>query len=553
MKWSSALLLFVLPGCTWGWIPAPLHLRPVSQLRHQGVTDSGSFLRRRSTISQHGKAPLRPLNDDVVRKSSSEVTMGLTVLGALTAPVVTLAALGTMDGVSRVVLNIPKFLNYQYRYATSVLQRGTLNAQSPVESLKSKLLENKDYRMNALRLFVKYDADEDGLITKEELSRCLQSEFPEGLTDSAITALLDTMDTDQNLQIDAEEFLRTLYGDVSKADCARLLQEARDAKLEGAYEECKKLTSDYAKTFFLATLTMEPIQAKATWAIYAWCRRVDEIVDGEKADPDPAKQEAELEDWMNRLEAMYSGGSSAELDTFDLAFKDMLRTFPDSDVEPYRDMVRGMLMDIDDDVRYQTWDDLYEYCYRVASTVGLMTLPVMGTAAGVTLQQARQPAVALGIALQLTNILRDVGEDARDRSRIYLPLEDLHRFGVTEEYIFDLAKNGGEVSDNYKELMKFEIARAESYYEMADSGIPMLSKGAQLPVAVAGQLYREILRQLEVNDYDNFNKRAFVSKERKLLAVPQLWLKTLTGGFDRTSAAQQPLRDGAKKEFSDAK
>ncbi len=105
------------------------------------------------------------------------------------------------------------------------------------------------------------------------------------------------------------------------------------------------------------------------------------------------------------------------LDDFDVAFMDMLKLFPGSDIEPYRDMVRGMQMDIPDRVEYRTFDDLYLYCYRVASTVGLMTLPVMGTAPGVTLEEAREPAVALGIALQLTNILRDVGEDARDRVR----------------------------------------------------------------------------------------------------------------------------------------
>jgi len=491
--------------------------------------------------------------------------MGLTVLGALTAPVVTLAALGTLDGLSRVVLNIPKFLNYQYRYATSVMQRGSMDNQSPVERLKMQLMESEDYRFNALRLFVKYDTDEDGLISKEQLSKCLQSEFPEGLTDSSISALLDTMDSDKNLQIDAKEFLRTLYGSVSDDDCTRLMEEAKQAQLECAYEECKKLTSDYAKTFFLATLAMEPKQAKATWAIYAWCRRVDEIVDGEKADPDPKIQEAELEDWMQRLQVMYSGASPGELqlDNFDLAFKDMLRSYPNSDIEPYSEMVKGMLMDIDDAVRYETWDDLYEYCYRVASTVGLMTLPVMGTAAGVTLAEARDPAVALGIALQLTNILRDVGEDARDRARIYLPLEDLRKFGVTEEYIMDLAKNGGQVSDNYKNLMKFEIKRAQEYYERADSGIAMLSSGAQLPVAVAGQLYREILTQLEANDYDNFNKRAFVTRERKLLAVPQLWWKTFTGGYgtaeagrklaQQAAAERQQQGSAGSKELSDAK
>ena len=150
-------------------------------------------------------------------------------------------------------------------------------------------------------------------------------------------------------------------------------------------------------------------QAKATWAIYAWCRRVDEIVDGPDVDPDPAMLRSALQEWDARLERMYAGNADNRgLDQFDIAFRDMIEQFPGSDIEPYRDMVRGMVMDIDQDI-YETWDDLYLYCYRVASTVGLMTLPVMGTAPGVTLEQAREPAVALGIALQITNILRDVG------------------------------------------------------------------------------------------------------------------------------------------------
>jgi phytoene synthase len=185
--------------------------------------------------------------------------------------------------------------------------------------------------------------------------------------------------------------------------------------VEAAYEACRDLTSAYAKTFFLATLAMEPQQAKATWAIYAWCRRVDEIVDGPNVlcpprmthmyppphmthmcacagpnvDPDPLVQRRALEEWNARLESMHRGDTDKSgLDQFDIAFRDMLQRFAGSDVEPYRDMVRGMVMDIDQDI-YQTWDDLYLYCYRVASTVGLMTLPVMGTAPGVTLEQAK--------------------------------------------------------------------------------------------------------------------------------------------------------------------
>ena len=320
---------------------------------------------------------------------------------------------------------------------------------------------------------------------------------------------------------------------ISAEETEQLLQDAMDFKVDAAYWECRELTSEYAKTFFLATLAMEAQQAKATWAIYAWCRRVDEIVDGPNVDPDPAVQRAALEEWNDRLDRMYRGDAdNTGLDNFDVAFRDMIKSFPGSDIEPYRDMVRGMVMDIDQDV-YSTWDDLYLYCYRVASTVGLMTLPVMGTAEGVTVEEAREPAVALGIALQITNILRDVGEDARDRGRIYLPQADLERFGVTPESIFERAKNGGAPDDNYVALMKFEIARAREYYSQAEAGIALLAPGAQLPVAVASELYKSILDKIELNGYDNFNTRAYLSSEEKMMAVPPLWFKTVTGGWEK--------------------
>ena len=274
-------------------------------------------------------------------------------------------------------------------------------------------------------------------------------------------------------------------------------------------------------------------QAKATWAIYAWCRRVDEIVDGPDVDPDPAVLRSALQEWDARLERMYAGNADNRgLDQFDIAFRDMIEQFPGSDIEPYRDMVRGMVMDIDQDI-YETWDDLYLYCYRVASTVGLMTLPVMGTAPGVTLEQAREPAVALGIALQITNILRDVGEDARDRGRIYLPQADLRKFGVTAQSILERATTGGKPDANYVEMMKFEIARARSYYRQAEAGIALLSPGAQLPVAVAAELYKRILDKIEANGYDNFNTRAYLSREEKMMAVPPLWFKTVSGGWEK--------------------
>ena len=177
-------------------------------------------------------------------------------------------------------------------------------------------------------------------------------------------------------------------------------------------------------------------------------------------------------------------------------------------------------MDVEQD-RFETFDDLYLYCYRVAGTVGLMTMPIMGTIkpGREALREASDAAVALGIGLQLTNILRDVGED-RLRGRIYLPLEDLRRFNYTEDDLMNC------VSDSrYRNLMKFEIARARRYFRQAEKGVHLLLEDSQLPVQASLDMYSQILDVLESNGYDNFNRRAYISKSRKLCTVPISYLR----------------------------
>ena len=151
-------------------------------------------------------------------------------------------------------------------------------------------------------------------------------------------------------------------------------------------------------------------------------------------------------------------------------------------------------MDVEQD-RFETFDDLYLYCYRVAGTVGLMTMPIMGTIkpGREALREASDAVVALGIGLQLTNILRDVGED-RLRGRIYLPLEDLRPFNCTEDDLMNC------VSDSrYRSLMKFEIARARRYFRQAEKGVHLLSEDSQLPVQASLDMYSQIIDVLESN------------------------------------------------------
>ncbi|MBF2036728.1 MAG: phytoene synthase [Leptolyngbyaceae cyanobacterium T60_A2020_046] len=285
--------------------------------------------------------------------------------------------------------------------------------------------------------------------------------------------------------------------------------------VESAYELCRQITAKYSKTFYLGTLLMTPEKRRAIWAIYVWCRRTDELVDGPQA---AMTTEETLDRWENQLEAIFRGYPTDEAD---VALVNTLEQFP-LDIQPFRDMIEGQRMDLYRS-RYGTFEELELYCYRVAGTVGLMSTAIMGVDAEqrtapwsreLPLPNPAQEAIALGIANQLTNILRDVGEDAR-RGRIYLPLEDLALFNYTEN---DLMK--GVLDDRWRALMQFQIQRARKFYLDAERGISQLSPDARWPVWSALVLYRKILNVIEENHYDVFNRRAFVPTWRKLRCLP---------------------------------
>lgn len=287
-----------------------------------------------------------------------------------------------------------------------------------------------------------------------------------------------------------------------------------------AYKESGIVTEAFAKTFYLGTqLLPEPAQ-KAIWAVYVWCRRTDEIVDAPRK-PEDTNMLTDLSAWEIRLENLFRYGIVE--DVLDLPLLDCKIKYPGLPIEPFVDMVRGMLMDIPDlgQDRYDTFEELHLYCYRVAGTVGLMSMPVFGCAKGYTEEEAKEPALSLGVAFQLTNILRDVGEDAVKRGRIYVPQEDLKRFGVTEEQIFEQ-----RLDDNYIAFMKFQIERARMYYDRALRGVPMLSPESRLPVQSSLDCYGKILDKIEENGYDSLTKRAYVSKTEKLLTIPFSWYRT---------------------------
>ncbi|CAL5062953.1 unnamed protein product [Urochloa decumbens] len=285
--------------------------------------------------------------------------------------------------------------------------------------------------------------------------------------------------------------------------------------LKAAFERCGEVCKEYAKTFYLATQLMTPERRRAIWAIYVWCRRTDELVDGPNASHISALA---LDRWESRLEDIFAG---RPYDMLDAALSDTVAGFP-VDIQPFRDMIEGMRMDLTKS-RYRTFDELYLYCYYVAGTVGLMSVPVMGVSpdSRAATETVYKGALALGLANQLTNILRDVGEDAR-RGRIYLPQDELEMAGLSEADIFS-----GRVTDEWRGFMRGQITRARAFFRQAEEAATELNQESRWPVWASMLLYRQILDEIEANDYDNFTKRAYVPKTKKLMALPKAYLRSL--------------------------
>nr|QTZ19508.1 phytoene synthase chloroplastic [Bixa orellana] len=240
--------------------------------------------------------------------------------------------------------------------------------------------------------------------------------------------------------------------------------------LSEAYDRCGEICAEYAKTFYLGTLLMTPERQRAIWAIYVWCRRTDELVDGPNASHITPSA---LDRWDARLEDLFQG---RPFDMLDAALSDTVSKFP-VDIQPFNDMIEGMRLDLRKS-RYKNFDELYLYCYYVAGTVGLMSVPVMGIApeSQATTESVYNAALALGIANQLTNILRDVGEDAR-RGRIYLPQDELAQAGLSDDDIF-----AGKVTDKWRNFMKKQIKRARMFFDEAEKGVTELSAASRWPV-----------------------------------------------------------------------
>jgi phytoene synthase len=273
-------------------------------------------------------------------------------------------------------------------------------------------------------------------------------------------------------------------------------------KLRRAYVHAASLTAANSRSFYLASALLPAQKRCAVRALYAFCRICDDIADGFSGQP-----KSELENWRQRALSAFPPAD----DPVAMAWADTRRTFgiPQRYAEQ---LIDGVARDLYQ-TRYETFEDLATYSYGVASTVGLMSMHIIGFASS----EAIPYAIKLGVALQTTNILRDVGEDWR-MGRIYLPLEDLERFDLTEQ---DVA--AGRVDDRWRAFMRFQIGRNRQLYEEARPGIAMLEADGRFATAAAADIYGAILDDIEANDYDVFRRRAYVGSGRKVQMLPRIW------------------------------
>jgi len=292
-----------------------------------------------------------------------------------------------------------------------------------------------------------------------------------------------------------------------------VIAELEDLDLQRAYAHCRMITRVHAKTFYMATRFLPNHKQRSIFAIYGLCRYLDDLVD-EAEDLIHNHQISHreiyerLDVFKNNLIDAYKGVDQS--DPILIAFSDTLNRF-DISLELPLLLLEGVKMDLTKS-RYETFDELYDYSYKVASVVGLMTSEVFGYQD----DEALSYAADLGIAMQLTNILRDVGEDLR-RDRIYLPADELRQFNISDESL-----KSGLRTDDFVHFMKFQIKRARTYYDQADKGIDMLNRDSRLPVLLARENYSRILDKIVENEYNVFDQRAYLNSTEKLSILPRV-------------------------------
>jgi phytoene synthase len=279
--------------------------------------------------------------------------------------------------------------------------------------------------------------------------------------------------------------------------------------LEQAYEECRLVTRREAKNFYYAFLTLPEAQRRAIYVAYTFCRYCDDSVDAEHSLDEKLSL---LSDLRRKLNECYQGhtGEMVFLGLADIAEK---YNIPE---EYFQEVLSGVESDLVK-TRYHDFEELRQYCYQVASAVGLICIHIFGF----THSRAKDHAVDLGLAMQLTNIARDVKEDL-DLGRIYLPQDEMSRFGYSEEEL-----RSGNVNQAFVDLMRFQTQRARDYFSSGSQLLPYLSPRCRACPAVLGTLYSKLLDRIESVNYDVLNHRVSLSTTEKLRITSRAWLTSM--------------------------
>ncbi len=268
---------------------------------------------------------------------------------------------------------------------------------------------------------------------------------------------------------------------------------------------CQEKAAASGSSFYYSFMFLPPERRQAIIALYAFCREVDDVVD-ECQDPQIAQ--TTLDWWRHQVGLVFEGTPQHPVGQ---ALKDVSQRF-NLPRELLLEVIDGMQMDLQQ-TRYLDWKALNLYCYRVASVVGLLSAEIFGYTNRQTLKYAHD----LGLAFQLTNIIRDVGEDAR-RGRIYLPINELQQFGVPAKQILD-----GQYSDNFRQLMAFQAKRARQLYEQAFAQLPAEDRKAQRPGLIMAAIYRTLLDEIEADGFQVLDRRTSLTPLRKIWLAGKTW------------------------------
>jgi phytoene synthase len=284
-------------------------------------------------------------------------------------------------------------------------------------------------------------------------------------------------------------------------------------ELAQSYEECRRLNALHGKTYYLATLILPAKKRPHVHALYGFARYADEIVDDLASTLTPEEKAKELKEWGASVISDLRRKESSDL--IGMALVDTVTKF-DIPISYFEAFMRSMEMDLTV-TRYQNYDELMEYVYGSAVVIGLEMLPILGYKD----QRAIAAAAALGTAFQLANFIRDIGEDI-DRGRIYMPLDELARFGVSEEML--LAR---KMTPEITAAIKYQIDRVRALQVEAEAGIKYLDPISRPCISAASELYCGIVDEVEANNYDVFTHRATTSTARRLRVATLAFSQTI--------------------------